>query len=79
MRFILTNARQIAGLQVCVGELADLKQVINSKRKWLMKEHPLFKFDAFEYEEREWIVPALQGEFPSFFNFWNKVSKVLNR
>lgn len=77
IRFLLANARLIVGLQVFVGELEDLQQVMKTKRKWLMKEHPLFKFDAFEYEERDWIVPALQGEFPSFFNYWNKASKHL--
>lgn len=76
IKFILLNARRVKGLQVFVGELEELRQIIPTA-KLRMKEHPLFYFQDIVYEERDWIVPSLQGEFPSFFNYWNKASKVI--
>lgn len=76
MDFLILNARRIEGLQVFVGELDELRKNL-PHAKLRMKEHPLFQYPAIVYEERDWIVPSLKGEFPSFFNYWNKASKLI--
>lgn len=75
MKFILKLGRNIDGIQVYVGEFADLirDHALTDIR---YKEHPLSKHYAGIEESREWMFDV-RGYFPSFFSFWKKCERQL--
>ncbi len=69
--FILSLAENIAGIQVFYGAYADLNL------KGIFRDHPVNAHFHGIREEHPSLAPGLQGEFNSFFSFWNKLSKQL--
>ena len=69
--FILSLAENIAGIQVFYGEYADLNL------KGIFRDHPINAHFQGIREVHPNLAPGLQGEFNSFFSFWNKLSKQL--
>ena len=76
IQFILFLKDSIPGMQVYVGEYADLKKE-HTFGKIVAKEHPLFSFAGAVTEPRDWMFPEVSGYFPSFFGYWKKCERYL--
>lgn len=74
--FILALGKNIDGLQVFVGEFADLVQQYNLE-DIRFKEHPLCRHYAGTEESRDWMFDVA-GYFTSFFSFWKKCERQLS-
>ena len=72
--FVLKLAGNIERIEVYVGEFAELKAEHHLSDIYF-KEHPLNIGYAGIEEARDWIVPTLEGYYPSFFSYWKKVEK----
>jgi deoxyribodipyrimidine photo-lyase len=72
MEFILSLAENIPGIQVYYGEYADLNL------KGIFRDHPINAHFQGIREAYPSLAPGLQGEFNSFFSFWNKLSRKLS-
>ncbi|MBX7181790.1 MAG: deoxyribodipyrimidine photolyase [Bacteroidia bacterium] len=76
--FALALAQNIPGLQVWVGEFSELKTML-SGADLIFKEHPFCSHWQGIQEERQWMVPEIQGYFPSFFAYWKKIESYLKK
>jgi deoxyribodipyrimidine photo-lyase len=72
IQFILDLAANIPGLQVYVGEYADLAI------QGIFRDHPINAHFQGIREAYPCLAPGLVGEFSSFFSFWNKLVKQLD-
>ncbi len=72
INFIIELAKNIQGLQVFTGELAEIPFV--NDLKLISKEHPLFSLPG-EVDEREWLYETVSGFFPSFSSYQRKVEQ----
>jgi deoxyribodipyrimidine photo-lyase len=72
MQFIYDLAANIPGLQIYYGEYASLNL------KGVFRDHPINAHFQGTREVHPTLAPGLQGEFNSFFSFWNKLSKQLS-
>jgi deoxyribodipyrimidine photo-lyase len=72
MQFIYDLAANIPGLQIYYGEYRDLNT------KGIFRDHPINAHFQGIREVHPSLAPGLQGEFNSFFSFWNKLSKQLS-
>jgi deoxyribodipyrimidine photo-lyase len=82
IQFILDLSKNIAGIQVYVGEAYDLQKLYDAemneqKDKLISKEHPLFTDYPEIKDERSWMFPTVTGYFPSFFGYWKKCQRQL--
>lgn len=71
--FALDLATNIKGIQLFVGELSDLEELVNSEH-FIFKEHPKNTHYKGKEELREWM-STVKGYYPSFFAFWKKCKK----
>ena len=72
MQFIYDLAANIPGMQIYYGEYASLNLI------GIFRDHPInAHFDGIR-EAHPSLAPGLEGEFNSFFSFWNKLSKKLS-
>ena len=71
IQFIIDLAANISGMQVYYGEYANLPV------QGIFRDHPINAHFQGIREEHPFLAPDLVGEFPSFFSFWNKLSKHL--
>ena len=76
--FIIQLAKNIEGIQVFAGELADLPDIQKCPAIY-SKEHPAFPHYPGIKDEREWLFPEIQGLYPSFFSYWKKCERELDR
>jgi deoxyribodipyrimidine photo-lyase len=72
MQFIYDLAANIPGLQIYYGEYASLNL------KGVFRDHPINAHFQGTREVHPTLAQGLQGEFNSFFSFWNKLSKKLS-
>lgn len=78
LNFALQLAQNIPGLQVFTGEFSELKSLAPHS-DFIFKEHPFaFHWQGIQ-EERTWMVPEIQGYFPSFFNYWKKIEPFIRK
>lgn len=76
LSFFLSLSRNIKNLQVYVGSFQEFVKQYECKHIYF-KEHPLNKgYEGIE-EPRDWIVPEINGYFPSFFSYWKRVEPML--
>lgn len=75
--FMLKYANWIEDIQVFVGSFEEFKKQYPSPNPIYFKEHPLNRHYQGIQEDRDWIVPSLDGYFPSFFAYWKKCSPLL--
>lgn len=76
--FMLSLAQNIANIQVFVGSFEELRQQY-ALDNIFYKEHPLNRGYTGQEEPRDWITENVSGYFPSFFAYWKKVEKQLNK
>lgn len=74
--FALALAKNIPGIQVFVGEFEELLEQVPDKL--VFKEHPLNTHYQGKEEPRDWLTDV-EGYFPSFFAFWKRSKKQLDR
>lgn len=73
--FALALSKNIPDLKIFVGEFSALNEIISTDNIWY-KEHPTNNHYAGTRENRT-SLSALEGNFPSFFNYWKKIKKEL--
>ena len=81
-RFIEHWALKIQSLQIVIASFDDFQQAITSHSssvKLVYREHPLSAHWQGQSEKRAWLFDGLEGEYPSFFKFWNKAQKQVKR
>ncbi|MEP0712028.1 FAD-binding domain-containing protein [Algoriphagus sp.] len=76
LKFALDLAKNIAGVQLFVGEFSELANQINTEAIHF-KEHPTSAHFRGTVEARDWI-SGVKGYYPSFFAFWKKCKKEIN-
>ncbi len=75
LQFFLELSKNIPQLQIFVGEFSELNNLLAQKTNFIFKEHPLFQHYEGQKEEREWMFPEVNGNFSSFFKFWQAATK----
>ncbi|QDT38467.1 FAD-binding domain-containing protein [Stratiformator vulcanicus] len=68
LRFALELAKGIDGLQVFVGDVAELPG-LNEAAEIVSVKHPTTQRWPGRHEDREWLYPHVSGYFPSFSKF----------
>ena len=76
--FVLKLAGNISGVKIYTGEFDELKKEYNLSEIYY-KEHPTAAHYQGIEEERDWMFPELNGYFPSFFDYWKKCEKLLEK
>lgn len=84
IEFIMNLAKHITGIQIYVGEIEEIENVfkasnIKPSEKIISKEHPAFNHYPGIKEDREWMFPSVTGYHPSFFSYWKKCERILNK
>ncbi|HAQ72255.1 deoxyribodipyrimidine photolyase [Salibacteraceae bacterium] len=75
--FALNLTSNIKGMQLFVGEFAELSALLNPSMI-VYKEHPTSSHYQGTEEAREWM-SSVKGYYPSFFAFWKKAKKEINQ
>lgn len=75
--FALSLSMNIDGIKIFVGEFSELTGIISTENI-IYKEHPTNSHYQGLMEDRETLTD-LHGDFPSFFNFWKKAKKILQK
>ena len=74
--FSITSLSQnINDIQIFFGDI-DLLKSKYGVSKFIFKEHPLNSHYKGEEDERDWLF-KIEGEYLSFFKYWNKIRKKL--
>lgn len=76
--FALKLAENICQIQLFVGSFEDLKRAAGDSTM-IYKQHPLQSHFIGIEDARDWIYPSIKGEFQSFFAFWRKVEKEVQK
>lgn len=76
--FILQLAKNIEGIQVFAGELNQIPGLHLSPAIY-SKEHPSYKHIPGIKDERDWMFPEIKGLYNSFFSFWKKCEKEIQK
>lgn len=84
IEFVINLSKNITGIQLYVGEVDEIVNVYNQSNvapseKIISKVHPAFKHYPGIREEREWMFPSVSGYYPSFFSYWKKCERILNK
>jgi deoxyribodipyrimidine photo-lyase len=77
VNFIIGLSKNIPGLQVFVGEMAEILTLyketdLEIKDVIISKEHPAFEYYPGIKDSRDWMFPSVVGNFSSFFIFWKQ-------
>ena len=78
IQFIIDLAKNIEGLQVFAGEINEIPY-LNTLPAIYSKEHPAFKHLPGIKDNRDWLFPEVKGFYNSFFSFWKKCERYLNK
>ena len=73
--FCLELSKNIDDIQIYVGSFEDLHKNY-PEMLFIFKEHPLNKHYKGEMDKRDWLY-EIEGDFTSFFKYWNKIRKKL--
>lgn len=76
--FMLQLSKNIPGIQVYTGSFATLVSKYETGNT-VYKEHPLNIGYQGTEEPRDWIAEEVLGYYPSFFAYWKKVARQLNK
>ncbi len=80
IEFIIDLSKNIEGIQVYTGEIADIENLYKTNNTWenqkiISKEHPAFAYYPGIKDQRDWMFPEVNGFYPSFFGFWKKAER----
>ena len=75
--FAIELSKNIPDLKIYVGEFATLNKMISTEN-FIFKEHPTNDHFQGIKEDRS-SLSNLDGDFPSFFNYWKKIKKELQQ
>ena len=85
-QFIQHWAMKIPSLQIVIASFEDFSTSISESKNGALFfrifhfiEHPLANHWQGNKETREWLFDGLQGEYHSFFKFWNTAQKRLKK
>ena len=78
INFILALSRNIENIQVYIGEFNELVNEYQLQNIYF-KEHPIAKHYKGICENRNWMFEQVTGYFPSFFAYWKKCEKLINK
>ena len=76
--FALKLAKEIPNVNVYVGDFESL-QAQFPKAQFVFKEHPLNLHYKGKQEPRNWLMEAETAPLKSFFNYWKKCEKALEK
>ena len=77
LNFATELSKNIPNLQIFVGEFSDLNKIISTENIFF-KEHPTNLHFKGNKENRQ-SLSKIEGNFPSFFNYWKKIKKELQK
>lgn len=77
LNFALDLSKNISNLKIFVGEFPGLNQIISTGNIYY-KEHPT-NLHYLGTKENRRSLSTLEGNFPSFFNYWKKIKKELQK
>ena len=77
LNFAIELSKNIPDLKIYVGEFSTLNEIISTENIHY-KEHPTNAYFTGIKEERS-PLSNLEGDFPSFFNYWKKIKKELQQ
>ena len=75
MDFAVALSTNIADIKIFVGSFTSLQTQLKGS-EIVFKEHPLNTHYRGVQDDRDWMT-SVNGYFPGFFKFWNKVKKEL--
>lgn len=80
IEFIIDLSKNIEGIQVYTGEIADIENLYKTNNTWenqkiISKEHPAFAYYPGIKDQRDWMFQEVNGYYPSFFGFWKKAER----
>lgn len=75
--YAISLAENINNLQLFVGSFDDLKTRLGAG-EIVFKEHPTVSHYQGMQESRDWL-SSVEGDYPSFFKFWNQAKKELKK
>ncbi len=78
MEFMLALSKNIPNVQVYIGSFESFYKAYNLENIYY-KEHPLNIGYKGTEEPRDWIAEEIHGYYPSFFSYWKKVEKYLEK
>ncbi|HEX4876704.1 MAG TPA: FAD-binding domain-containing protein [Chitinophagaceae bacterium] len=78
IRFILSLAENIEGIQVFTGEINEIPGLRDVPAVYA-KEHTAFSHYPGIKDERDWLFPEVKGLFPSFFSYWKRCEQQLKK
>ena len=73
--FSVNLSKNINDIQIFFGDI-DLLKSKYGVSKFIFKEHPLNSHYEGEEDKRDWLF-KIEGEYLSFFKYWNKIRKKL--
>jgi deoxyribodipyrimidine photo-lyase len=81
IHFIVGLAKNITGIQVYCGDVAELTSLyresrLNPGEAFISKEHPAFGHYPGDKDSRDWMYPQVTGYYSSFFSYWKKCQKI---
>jgi hypothetical protein len=84
VEFVMNLAKHITGIQIYVGEIEEIADIykasnIEPSEKIISKEHPAYNYYPGVKDERDWMFPTVTGYHPSFFSYWKKCERLLNK
>jgi deoxyribodipyrimidine photo-lyase len=82
IEFILNLSKNIADIQVYVGEIDAIENYYKQanedpSKNIISKEHPAFMHYPGTKDARDWMFPAVSGYYGSFFGYWKKCERFL--
>jgi deoxyribodipyrimidine photo-lyase len=82
--FIIDLSKNIKGIQIFVGEIEEIANAykvanVDPSKNIISKEHPAINHYPGIKEERDWMFPSVTGYHSSFFSYWKKCERILNK
>jgi len=79
--FIEHWALKIPSLKIIIADFTDFQEAVVHcpNAQIIYRNHPLSQHWHGVIQSRSWLFDGLEGDYPSFFKFWNKAQKQINQ